>query len=138
MNYANIEGLMQRGMWEDAIVECKAVLQVQPTNPRLHGYMGICHYRLDRWEEAAISLRRAIILDPHFLDAGVKLAQCLDKCGRHLEAFDVCQDFLHLQPGNTTLKGLSEALQRHTDERRIDGWEPSTRLNTVFVEHMTD
>lgn len=135
MSYANIESLMQRGMWDDAIVECKAVTQVQPMSPMVWAYMGMCHFRKQEWEDASAALRRAVILDPKFLDAGIRLAQALDKCGRHLEAYDVAADFLKQHPGNNTLKGLTLALEHHLRERRLDNWERSTRAHTVMIEH---
>jgi uncharacterized protein HemY len=138
MSYSNIESLMQRGHWDDAIMECRAVLQVQPTNARIHAYLGMCHFRKKEWESAAASLRRATILDGNFLDAGIKLAQALEKLDRHLEAYDVCQEFLRLQPGNSTLRGLREFLESHLNERRVDGWERTTRLNTQMIENLGD
>jgi tetratricopeptide (TPR) repeat protein len=136
MSFGNIEGLMQRGQWDDAIVECKAVIQVMPGNPTVHAYLGMCYFRKEDWENAASELRLATILDPKFLDAGVKLAQVLHKLKRHLEAYDVAMDFLHHYPGNKNLLGLADYLKPYVDSRRIDGWERSIRVDTKTIEHV--
>lgn len=135
MSYTNIESLMQRGMLDDAIVECQAVLQVTPNSPTVHAYQGICFFRKQEWEAAAKELRLAVILEPKFVEAGAKLAQALDKLGRHLEAYDVAEDMLQVQPNHRVLAGLRDQLSHHLDKRRIDNWERTVRMDTHFIDH---
>ncbi|MDR3687886.1 MAG: tetratricopeptide repeat protein [Fimbriimonas sp.] len=123
-----IEALMQRGAWEDAIVECRAVLQLQPTNTRILGYLGMCHFRKGEFDKAIEPFRKASVLDPNFWEAGVKLAQCHDRLRRYEEAYEIAREWLRVRPQDHTLQGLVEALKYQVRGNRVDGWERTAHL----------
>ena len=128
MSYEGIEALMQRQAWDDAIVECKATLQLQPTCSKLYGYLGMCYFRKGEYTHAIEPFRKASVLDPNFWQAGAKLAQCYDRLKRYEEAFEVASEWLKVHPSDHTLQGLVEGLRYQVHGNRLDGWERTAHL----------
>lgn len=127
MDQPGIEGLMRQGRWDDAAIACKAALQVQPTNPKMHAYLGLCHFQRQDFPSAADSFRRATALDPQFWQAGAKLAQSLERMRRYDEGLEVATEFLRIQPNDITLQGLVRYLSGMARGRR-EGWERTAHL----------
>jgi len=123
MQDLGIETHMQNGRWAEAEHACHAALQVQPTSAKLHGYLGICHYRQGAYDKAIESLKRATNLDPQFVDAGIKLAQSYDRLQRYEEAYATAVEWLRVRPSDRCLQGLIHGLQHHVKGNRTDGWE---------------
>ena len=128
MSSSRIEVLMQSGAWDDAIVECKAVLQLQPTNPRVHAMLGMCYFRKGEYQLALEPFRKASVLDPKCWEAGVKLAQCYDRLKRYEEAYAVAKEWLQVRPQDHTLQGLVEILQFQVKGNKVEGWERTAHL----------
>lgn len=128
MSYPGIDGLMQRQAWDDAIVECKAALQLQPTNARLYGYLGMCHFRKGEYQLAIEPFRKASVLDPKFWEAGAKLAQCYDRLKRYEEAYAIAKEWLAVRPNDHTLQGLVEGLKHQVRGNKVEGWERTAHL----------
>ena len=128
MQDLGIESHMQAGRWDNAESACNAALQVQPTSAKLHAYLGICYFRQGCFERAVDSLKRATLLDPNFVDAGVKLVQSLDRLQRYEEAFAEAIEWLKLRPGDRTLQGIVHCLSLHVKGNRQDGWERSAHM----------
>ena len=128
MSYPGIEGLMQRQAWDEAIVECKAALQLQPTSAMLNGYLGMCYYRKNEFHLAVEPFRKASVLDPNFWQAGAKLAQCDDRLKRYEEAYEVAKEWLKVRPCDHTLQGLVEALKYQVRGNKVEGWERTAHL----------
>lgn len=112
--------------------QCNAVLQVTPGHARVLGLLGMCHYRKQEFAPAAECFRRATLLDPNFVDAGLKHAQCLDRLHRYEEAYEVANRWMHVQPSNTTLRGLVETLSQHHQGTR-QGWERTASLGKTVT-----
>ena len=127
MNQQTIEGLLQQGMVDEALHQCNAVLQVTPGNGRILGLLGMCHYRKQDYANAAECFRRATLLDPKFVEAGLKHAQCLDRLRRYEEAFTVANEWLHVQPSNHMLRSLVESLRQHA-HGTSQGWERTASM----------
>ena len=128
MSFAGIDGLMLEHRWDDAILECKAVLQLQPTNARLWGYLGMCHYRKGEFHLAIEPFRKASVLDPNFWQAGAKLAQCYDRLKRYEEAYVIAKDWLAVRPNDHTLQGLVDGLKHQVKGNKKEGWERTAHL----------
>lgn len=128
MSYPGIDGLMQRQAWDDAILECKAALQVQPTNARLYGYLGMCYFRKGEYQNAIEPFRKASVLDPNFWEAGAKLAQCYDRLKRYEEAYEVAKEWLRVRPNDHTLQGLVDGLKLQVRGNKKEGWERTAHL----------
>jgi tetratricopeptide (TPR) repeat protein len=135
MNQQTVEGLLQRGEIDQAMHACNTVLQVTPNNTRVIGYLGMCYFRKQDYANALNYFRRATILDPQFVDAGLKLAQCLDRLRRYEEAHDVAAEFLKIQPANTMLRSLVEQLKPYVQGNK-QGWERTATLN--YTVHVTN
>lgn len=127
MNQQTIEQLLQQGKIDEAMHQCNAVLQVTPAHARVLGLLGMCHFRKQDFAAAVECFRRATHLDPKFVDAGLKHAQCLDRLHRYEEAFTVATEWLRVQPNNTMLRSLVEALRQH-HRGTHQGWERTASL----------
>lgn len=128
MNFQGIELLMQTQQWDDAIVECKAALQLQPTNAKLYGYLGCCYFRKGDFRSAIEPFRKASVLDPKFWQAGAKLAQCYDRLKRYEEAYETAVEWLRVQPSDHTLQGLVDGLKHQVKGNKKEGWERTAHL----------
>lgn len=125
MEPQGIEAMMQRGDWAGAMLQTRAALQVTPTNPKLHAYMGICYFRQNDFANAEMCFRRAGVLDEKFWEAGTKHAQCLDRLHRYEEAYTVAKQWLKVNPSCNTLKGIILALEHQVKGDHQEGWERS-------------
>lgn len=129
MDLSVAEGHMRKGAWDEAQKEFRRLIFVTPTNPRLHAYEGVCYFRQDKFAEAIPCLKRAVDLDPKYVEAGTKLAQAYDRLHRYEEAYVVVQEMLKVKPGDTTLRGLEMFLSVRAKGNRTDGWERSIALD---------
>lgn len=129
MEAQGIEAMMQRGDWHGAIAQAKAALQVTPTNPKLHAYEGICHFRLGDYASAEPCFRRASVLDDKFWQAGAKHAQCLYHLRRREEAYEVAKHWLKVNPNDNTLRGLIDVLAHQVKGPVQEGWERSRGMS---------
>lgn len=128
-----IVAMMQAGKWEDAIFACQSVLQVQPTNGKIHACLGESQFQLGRLVEAEPSYMRAYTLDPSLWRAAVRHAQCLEKLHRYREAMDVVTEWLRHKSGNTDLLGLKEFLETKHESQEHDAWERTRRLDVTVL-----
>jgi tetratricopeptide (TPR) repeat protein len=122
-----IEGLMKQAKWDDAMMACKAALQVQPTNPKMQAYFGLCLFQQQDWPAAASAFQKATALDPNFWQAGVKLAQALERMRQYDQALEVARQFLLVQPNDISLQGLIRYLTPMV-RGRTEGWERTAHL----------
>lgn len=121
---------MHQGDWDGAFAMTQAALQATPTIPKLHAYLGLCYFRKSDFASAEGCFRRAVTLDPHYWEAGAKLAQCLDRLYRREEAFTVAKQFLKVNPSDRTLQGIVHALEHQVKGHHQEGWERSRNLGT--------
>ena len=66
----------------------------RPADAKIHAYEGMCLFRLGDFAGAEVCFGRATALDPRFVDAGVKRAQCFDRLHRYDEALARARRFL--------------------------------------------
>lgn len=122
-----IEAAMRTGRWLEAREACREVLMARPTDAKVHAYEGICLFRLGDYASAEPCFMRAGVLDPKFVDAGVKRAQCLDRLHRYDEALAVAREWQPLRPNDPALCAIIEAHQYRANPRRTEGWEISAQ-----------
>jgi predicted Zn-dependent protease len=122
-----VESLMQQGKWSEALAQCQALIAQQPVNPRLHGYLGVCFMRMNKFAEAEAAFRKAITLDPNFWEAGVRLAQCLDRQLKYKEALQIAEHYLHMRPNDHVLQGLVNGLRRQQGAVEEESWQKSVK-----------
>lgn len=129
-----VEELLQAGRWADARHLIERCLQIQPINAKLHGYLGLCYFRVGEFENSLVPLKRAISLDEGFWEAGTLLAQALDRLLQYEEALEITEQFLVVRPSDPTLIHLREGLLRNVPEKITDSWQKSTQLDWHHVE----
>jgi tetratricopeptide (TPR) repeat protein len=124
---AEVEALMQAGKWEDAQVQCEAYVQLQPGNATLNAYLGLCHFRRNEFDKAAVWFRKSVTLEPRYHEAGLKLAQSLDRMMKYKEALEVAKQFLALYPNDAQLRALVNGLQRQHGAEEEESWQKSVK-----------
>lgn len=135
--YDRINELMSHGQWEEAAFACESALQLYPFNGKLHGYKGMCHYRLNDYEKAEKEFLAAYSLDPTLGEAAVKRAQCLEKLRRYHEAMDVVKDWRPLRPNDHVLEGLEEFLKMKHEAEEHDAWERTRHVSLkIEITHL--
>jgi tetratricopeptide (TPR) repeat protein len=128
-----IEALMRQGQWERARQEAEVLAREHPTSAKLHAYVGLCHFRLGRFAQAVPHLTQATCLDERYVDAGLKLAQALDRLQRYEEALDVAEQFYRVDPNNEALARLISGLRRQVPPKITDSWELTTVLDRYEI-----
>jgi len=129
-----VEDLLKSGRWADALAMAEKLVEQQPLNARAHAYAGLCHFRMGNYEQAIAPLQRAITLDENHWEAGIKLAQALDRLQRYEEALDIVNRCLVIRPSDPTLIHLQSGLQRSVPEKITDSWQKSVVLDHYQVE----
>jgi tetratricopeptide (TPR) repeat protein len=137
VDLTHVEKLMMQGDWPAALHESQSLFQVHPISPKINGYIGLCFFRMNRFEEAIEAFKRATILDDNYADAGIKHAQALDKLQRFDEALEVAEYWLGKRPNDRTLTVLVNGLRRQVGEKLTDAWQKSVFLgrHNVFITH---
>lgn len=121
----HIDQLMAKGDWPAALKAAQEKVTELPTSAKLHGYVGLCHFRLRQFEDAVRSFRTALTLDDKFFDVALKLAQSLDRLMRYEEALEAANHAHKLRPSDTTVTVLLHGLQRQVADHSGDGWMKS-------------
>lgn len=129
---------MRTGAWDQALEMCDRMVVEFAGHAKTHAYQGLCLFRLGRFEEAAVPLKRAYELDPDAVDVGTKYAQCLDRLGRYEDAYDVVEALLPKRPSDPFLTAMQIGLREFIPQRVTDGWQKSVRLDHIQVEFAGD
>jgi tetratricopeptide (TPR) repeat protein len=122
-----VEILMQQGKWQEALAECQKLIQQQPAIPKLHGYLGFCYMKLNQIPQAEAAFRKAITLDPNYWEAGIKLAQCLDRMMKYKEALQIAEHYQHMRPNDPALASLVNGLRRQAGAVEEESWQKSVK-----------
>lgn len=81
VSVALVRSLANRGMIDEAVEQCSAGLARNSMSAELHYLAGTLQAQLGRHEEAALSARRALYLDPELTVAHLTLAEALARTG---------------------------------------------------------
>jgi TolB-like protein len=65
----------RRGEWRRSLAESERALELNPRDSLTHTDIGDTYLMLRHWSEAERALTRALVLDPHNINAGFHLAQ---------------------------------------------------------------
>ncbi|MCO6430888.1 MAG: tetratricopeptide repeat protein, partial [Deltaproteobacteria bacterium] len=114
--------LAANGLLEEALQRYLLALQRLPYESRLHFEIGKLLNRLERPAEAVEYLRRAVDLDPYFVQAQVELGNTLHQSG-------------HFEEG---LKELNELARRHPDSWEILSAIGECAMRRRFFEEAAD
>lgn len=122
-----VENLLKQGKLDEAVAQCQVLIQQQPINPKLHGYLGMIYARKNNFPMAEASLRKAITLDPNFVEAGVMLARVLDRMMKYKEGLQVAEHYLHMRPNDQALVVLVNGLRRQAGAVEEESWQKSVK-----------
>ena len=100
--------------FEEAIAALEAGRQHDDERPDIHNMLGVCHFKGQRFAEAAQHFQRAVELNPVSAIDYANLAINLQHLGRTDEAMHNYQVALSMDPGiEFARKGLAELLLQH-------------------------
>ena len=122
-----IENLLKQGKVDEALAQCQVFIQQQPINPKLHGYLGMIYARKNDFQMAEASLRKAITLDPNFVEAGVMLARVLDRMMKYKEGLQIAEHYLRMRPNDPALVALVNGLRRQAGAVEEESWQKSVK-----------
>lgn len=129
-----IEEHLEAQRWEEAQAASRDFVDLQPAIPEGHAYLGLSEAHLGHLDQAVESLRKAFILKPHYWQAGLALADCLDRLGRYEEALSVAEQTAKDRPSDEAVLGLVRSLRRQVKPNRTDGWEVSRRQRWWMID----
>ncbi|RMG45879.1 MAG: tetratricopeptide repeat protein [Acidobacteria bacterium] len=112
------ESFAARGELERAAEEYRRALAVMPDYPDVHFRLARTLRRLDRLEESLAHLRRALELNPAFVDASVELGMALLESGDLPAAREAFEAAERMRAGRAA-EGLARA-RRALEEGRVD------------------
>ncbi len=122
-----VDNLIRQGKWDEALVKCQALVQLQPISPKLHGYLGLIYGRKNDLPNAEAAFRKAITLDPNFWEAGIRLAQVLDRMMKYKEGLQIAEHYLKMRPNEPALQALVNGLRRQAGAVEEESWQKSTK-----------
>ena len=122
-----IEEAIRNGDWQEATKLAKRLVADHPTNAQVRAYLALSYMHQASFELAAVELKSAVALNPHFWQAELILAQCLDVLGQYREALEVARKGLKERPSDPKFNSLVRGLERHVDQPVTDGWERSVK-----------
>lgn len=118
-------------LWEDTVAK-------RPDNLRAHLNIGMIHYRIGNYAEAAAAYRRVLDLDPNMVEAANNLGNSLLRLGRLQEAAAHLQHALRFLEGRERAVALTNLgnvlLQTGRTEEALVRLEEAARLAPDLAE----
>lgn len=112
--YANF--LYSRGRFDEAIVEIKTAMDLQPVSYRNQQMYALTLYYARRYDEAEEQFKRLVELNPNHSHIHSRLIMVLEEQGNESEAFEYLFKMLTIQ------KTDNEKLERFKTAYRTSGW----------------
>lgn len=125
----SIEALIRNARWQEAERACRHLLCARPADARLNAFQGICLFRMGDFAAAEPCFMRATVLDPWFVNAGVKRCQCLERLRRYDEALELAREWLAKRPNDPTLGAILRFYGNRPDASRTEAWQVGLRKN---------
>lgn len=119
----HINILMASGHWAEAKAASQKVIFEHPTCASAHAYLGLCLFHERKWQEAYVEFERATLLDPHYWQAGFKMAECLDKMQQYNKAYEVALEWQRVNPNDSHLNHFIHGLIPFLQEEITEGWQ---------------
>lgn len=92
-----VSGAQHESDLKDALQTYEAALKVDPNFATAHNHLGLYYFYLDRYDEAAIEIRKAIAIKQDYAAAYYNLALLESKRGRFSEAADAFRNSLRYE-----------------------------------------
>ncbi len=100
--------LQMLGRVDEAMAIYEDAVQRVPTNPRFHSNVAVVLAQKGDYEGGLARAQKALKLDPNFAPACMNAGFILQSLGRHVEAAEMFERTLRLEPGNAQ---VTEALR---------------------------
>jgi tetratricopeptide (TPR) repeat protein len=131
-NHCNLgECLRETGRLDEAVVQIRIGLAIDPDQPDAHNSLGLIHHAQHRLELAEESLRAALLLRPRFPMAMINLGMVLQEQRRLKEAAESFRSALEIEPANPM--GCSNLGQILVELGRIEDLDESERLCSMAI-----
>lgn len=114
------EHYLNGGDWAKAGEQYRHAADLTPDNPRAHNNLGLAYRGLDKLEESAAAIQKAIDLEPTFLRFR-NLGMVLAEAGRYSEASRMLERSIDMRPTQYRAWGLlaSVYLNQHAGEAKV-------------------
>ncbi len=109
--YAALAGIVGCiGRWEESVVLAKKAIRLNPfpSNIEYH-WLGRAYFMTAQYDEAVITFKKALNVNPHYLPAHAFLASCYSSLGSHAEAAAEANEVLRINP-KFTLESYARTL----------------------------
>jgi protein O-GlcNAc transferase len=148
--FSRAKTLFEQGQISAAAEEAQALISILPHAAGAHLLLGSIYQSQFHLRAAEACCRRAIFLQPHFLEAQHNLANCLRLQGRHDEAIEAYQLCLEHHPGlpsaqrflgqclsdlNRTQEGIQafDALLKMEPNASLTRWQKARSLPIIYT-----
>jgi TolB-like protein/Flp pilus assembly protein TadD len=112
-----IHYLTAKARWDEALVEMKKALELEPTSLVMNSFMGATLHYAGRTDEAIEQLRKSIELDPNFAVAHWYLGLAYEEKGMSSEAIAEFQQAIKLSGGSPLMKAALAHTYAKTDRK---------------------
>ena len=128
--------LQKKNYYNDAILNFKKAIQIQPTSDQAHNNLGNTLQNIKKFNEAITSYKNAIKYNPNYAEAYSNLGNALAEMGKFDEAIINQKQALKLKPQNAELysnlgNSLSE-LGKITEA--VKNYKQALKINPNYVE----
>lgn len=109
----------EQGKFEEAVVEYKIAIELEPDNPDTHRNLGTAYLDQGKWEEAAAAYEQAIDLNPNFGEAYGDVVAVYVSLDKVPEAIEAGEKAIELAPNYATAYsnlGVAYQQQNQRDE----------------------
>ncbi|MBM86891.1 MAG: hypothetical protein CMQ41_00780 [Gammaproteobacteria bacterium] len=147
VDYSNLIEIYNNGRFTDLAETIKRLTKKYPNDFRLFNLGGICSYKLEQHNKAIIQYRRAIELNPNFIDARINLGVVYKVLGNYDEAITEYRRAIDLNPQEfNALNNIGNLFLEKGDLKSAESWlkkalllKPNSAdaLNNLGLVHKT-
>ena len=127
--------LMAEGRFADAVPAWRAILRTDSTDSTIWNSLAAALHRLERYDEAAIAVERAVALNPNSAGARFNRALTYSELGDVQGAVDELNAAIAIRADVAPLfteRGAAYALLGRNAEAHVD-WERSLELDSTYI-----
>ncbi len=101
----------ETGQYEEAIAACNVALGIYPDNPSSYLKRGTYYTRIMMNDDAEKDFRKALSINPGYIQAGINLAVVLANTGKKESAKQILRDILHSHPSQSAASEMLVSLE---------------------------